>query len=179
MAEETYGDEGLILPVPGSRQRFNLSRHWVQNLKKLSDRVKTAFDRTNLLFTRKYLSNNSAGESISSLGSPRSGWKIVGWACDSRGYMQSLKITFERTGAAIKVPGSGNIGNQKVVLLQERFRPYSDSALSSVASGRSANGRVASDGEVWLVSVGGTSDISKGYRFSLAGMVLTKTSGIS
>lgn len=179
MADETYGDEGLILPVPGSKQRFNLSRHWVQNFKKLSDRLKTSYDRVSELYRRNYKSDKSAGESLSSLGSARSGWKIVGWAVDSRGYIQSLFITFERTGAAIKVPGNGNIANQKVVLLQERFRPTSYAALSSVGTGRAANGRVASDGEVWLTSVGGSSDIPKGYRFSLAGIVFSSTPGVA
>lgn len=179
MADETYGDEGLILPVPGSKQRFNLSRHWVQNFKKLSDRLKTSYDRTSELYRRNYKSHKSAGESISSLGTVRSGWKITSWAVDSRGYIQSIKIGFERTGAAIKVPGNGNITNQKIVLLQERFRPTSDSALSSVATGRAANGKVASDGEVWLTAVGGTSDIPKGYQFSLAGIIFSSTPGVA
>lgn len=179
MANETYGDEGLILPVPGSKQRFSLSTHWVQNFKKLSDRLKTAFDRADLLYRRNYKSNNSAGESISSLGTAQSGWKIVGWAVDSRGYIQSLKVTFERTGAAIKVPGNGNIANQKIVKLQERFRPTSDFALSSVGTGRAANGKCDSSGMLTLTAVGGTADIPKGYQMSLAGILFSSTPGVA
>lgn len=179
MADETYGDEGLILPVPGSKQRFNLSRHWVQNFKKLSDRIKLAYDRTSELYMRNYKSNKSAGESISSLGSVRSGWKINSWAVDSRGYIQSIQINFERTGAAIKVPGNGNIGNQEIILLQERFRPTSLASLSNTTIGRSANGKVASDGKVVLTAVGGTSDIPKGYKFSLSGIIFSGTPGVA
>lgn len=179
MAEENYGDEGLILPVPGSKQRFNLSRHWAQNFKKLSDRLKLTFDKTTELYRRDYVSYKSPGESLNSLGSVRSGWKITSWAIDSRGYIQSMTITFERTGAAIKVPGNSNIGNQEIILLQERFRPTSSTALSSSSTGRAATGKVASDGKVILAAVGGASDIPKGYDFTLSGLLFSRTPGVA
>ena len=178
MAEDTYGPEGLILPVPGSKQRFSLGRHWVDNFKKLSDRLKSTRERTDELYTRDYRSNNSQGESISSLGTPQSGWQFLDWAVDTRGYVQSLRIKFKRTGADIKVPSHGDIGNQKIVLLQERFRAISAAPLQSTYAGISVMGVTDSSGMVYLTSSVPNQTIKKGWDFSLGGIILSRTNGL-
>lgn len=178
MADETYGPEGLELPVPGSNQRFNLARHWVGNFKKLSDRLKSTRQRTDELYLREYRSQNSQGETINSLGTVQTGWQILSWSVDTRGYVMVLSVKFKRTGADIKVPSHGDLGNHRIVLLQQRFRPISGAPMNSTYAGININGVADSSGYVQLTSSVPNQTLKKGWDFSLSGVFLSPTSGL-
>lgn len=178
MSRETYGRAGLLLPVPGTQERYSTAIE-VENLKKLSAEVDRLQNKLSELYSRTYKSHQSTGESLSSIGSVKSGWKIKQWAFDCRGYVSTIRVTVERTGANINVGSSGNIGNVVILTLQQRFRPVSAIGLTPQYVGGLIAGAVDSTGNMKITATVPNRGIKKGDEVSLSGVMLMASPGLA
>lgn len=103
------------------------------------------------------------------------GWSVdnyYSWRCG--GWLQ-FRITVTRTGAAITVPASGNIGNVTLATLPASERGAVSIGLPLI--GGSPSGRMAachyqpSNGVIQMGSVGGSSNIATGESFDIGGFM--------
>lgn len=178
MSRETYGRSGLLLPVPGTQERYSTAIE-VENLKKLSTEVDRLQNKLSELYSRTYKSYQSTGESLSSIGSVKSGWKITQWAFDCRGYVSTIRVTVERTGANINVGSTGNITNAVFLTLQRRFRPVSAIGLTPQYTGGLIAGVVDSSGNMAITATVPNRGIKKGDTVSLSGVMLMASPGLA
>jgi len=102
----------------------------------------------------------------------QSGWTTTP---DSNNYIKGIGDWvyicwfFQRSGGTINVPSSGDIVNQTVAIVHEKWRPNTWQPLSSAESGRAASIALGSNGHIRLNAVGGTANINKGSKFSVRG----------
>lgn len=178
MSRETFGRAGLNLPVPGTQERYSTAIE-VDNMKKLSMQQDQIQNKLDELYSRTYRSHTSQGESLSTIGSVRSGWKIKQWAFDCRGFVSTVRVTVERTGANINVGSTGNIGNVVFLTLQQRFRPVSAIGLTPEYTGGLVAGAVDSTGNMKLTATVPNRGIKKGDSVSLSGVMLMASPGLA
>ena len=178
MARETYGRSGLLLPVPGTQERYSTAIE-VDNLKKLSAELDRLNNKVDELYSRTYKSNQSQGESLSSIGSVKSGWKVVRWAFDCRGFVSSIFVIVQRTGGDIKTGSTGNISNTTFLTLQPRFRPLLSVGLAPHYSGGLIAGVAHSNGDVQVTATLPNRGIKKGDEISLSGVMILKSPGLA
>lgn len=178
MSRETFGRTGLLLPVPGTQERYSTAIE-VDNLKKLSAELDRLQNKLSELYSRTYKSYQSAGESLSTLGSVKSGWKITQWAFDCRGHVATVRVTVERTGASISVGSTGNITNATFITLQPRFRPVSAVGLTPQYTGGLIAGVVDSSGDMKITATVPNRGIKKGDKVSLSGVMLMAAPGLA
>lgn len=178
MARETYGRSGLLLPVPGTQERYSTAIE-VDNLKKLSAELDSLRNKLDELYSRTYKSHQSQGESLSSIGSVKSGWKVVRWAFDCRGFVSTIFVIVQRTGADIKTGSTGNIANTTFLTLQPRFRPVSTIGLTPNYSGGLIAGAVFSNGDMQVTATVPNRGIKKGDELSLSGVMLMASPGLA
>lgn len=178
MSRETYGRTGLLLPVPGTQERYSTAIE-VDNLKKLSAELDSLRNKVDELYSRTYKNHQSQGESLSSIGSVKSGWKVTQWAFDCRGYVSTIRLTVQRTGGDIKTGSTGNIGNVVCLTLQPRFRSVSAIGLTPQYVGGLIAGATDSSGDVTITATVPNRGIKKGDTVSLSGVMLMASPGLA
>lgn len=178
MARETFGRAGLYLPVPGTQEAFSTAVE-VDNLKKLSMQLDSLANKTDELYSRTYKSHQTSGETLASVGSVKSGWKMLNWHFDCRGFVASIRFSVERTGGNITVGTTGNINNVVMLTLQPRFRPVSAVGLTPQYTGGLIGGAVESNGNCMLTATVPNRGVRTGDAISLSGVILMRDPGLA
>lgn len=178
MARETFGRAGLSLAVPGTKERYS-DQIEIENLKKLSAQLDSMNNKVDELYSRNWIGHTSPGESTTSLGSAKSGWKIDWWSFYCRGFGAQLRVILVRTGNDIPSGSTGDIGNTVTVNIQPRFRPAAPVGAYTLLTGRLLSAQLYDTGDLVISATVPNRGIHKNERISLGANYLMSSPGLA